>query len=100
MLAKVVKRILKAVIKACKRGERQSMYAYNDVKQLLESAHLDSSKLAREAAEKEEAAHKNALQNAERAISRKKTLRSWSTSLRMSLTLGRRLSTVKPGPPE
>ena len=104
VLAKVAKRILKAVIKVCTRGERQSMYADNDVRLLLESAHLDSEKLAREAAEKEEAAQNNAVKTAQKATRTKSHRRwstgTWPTGLRMTLALGRRPSGANPGPPQ
>jgi hypothetical protein len=38
MLAKVAKRMLKEVIKVCKRGARQEMYADSDMRHMLESA--------------------------------------------------------------
>jgi hypothetical protein len=38
MLAKVTKRMLKQVIKVCKRGARQEMYADSDMRHMLESA--------------------------------------------------------------
>lgn len=48
MLAKVAKRMVKSVIKVCKRGGRQSLYdaAGGNMKALLDSTLLDSSKLA------------------------------------------------------
>jgi len=41
MLAKVAKRMLKSVIKVCKRGARQEMYADSEMKHLLASAAVD-----------------------------------------------------------
>lgn len=48
MLAKVAKRMVKSVIKVCKRGGRQTLYAASagSMKALLDSTLLDSSKLA------------------------------------------------------
>lgn len=48
MLAKVAKRMLKEVIKVCKRGSRQAMYADNELKQMLESALVHPDKVAEE----------------------------------------------------
>ena len=45
MLAKVSKRMLKEVIKVCKRGSRQDMYADNHMKAIMASAMLDKNKL-------------------------------------------------------
>ena len=84
-LAKVAKRILKAVIKGCKRGERQTMYAENDMKNLLESAYLDTNKLARDQEAKQEAVRKDAL----KPKKPKKTLRKWTNGLLITLALSR-----------
>lgn len=84
-LAKVAKRILKAVIKVCKRGERQTMYAENDMKNLLESAYLDTNKLARDQEAKQEAVRKDAL----KPKKPKKTLRKWTNGLLITLALSR-----------
>ena len=48
MLAKVAKRMVKAVIKVCKRGSRQGMYDDSDLKHMLESTLLDKEKLAKD----------------------------------------------------
>ena len=91
MLAKVSKRMLKAVIKVCKRGERQTMYADNDIKHLLESAHLDTNKLARDEAAKKEAAEKEvkAKHAANDLSGKRKPLRKWATGMRKILPLRR-----------
>jgi hypothetical protein len=92
MLAKVSKRMLKAVIKVCKRGERQTMYADNDIKHLLESAHLDANTLARFEAAKKEATEKEVkAQKAANGLSGKKMpLRNWAAGMRKILPLRRR----------
>ena len=48
LLAKVSKRMLKEVIKVCKRGSRQDMYADNHMKAIMASAMLDKNKLAQQ----------------------------------------------------
>lgn len=86
MLAKVAKRMLKEVVKVCKRGSRQELYADDPMKHLLESANIDGVKLAEEeaaeAAAKEEQAAAEAAAKALKDKPKKKKI--W-TGLRVTV---------------
>jgi hypothetical protein len=75
LLAKVSKRMLKEVIKVCKRGSRQDMYADNHMKTIMASAMLDKNKLI--AQEEEEKVREEALRRELQPVSQDKPSRTW-----------------------